>query len=193
MGNKNRRELFFKVLKQNVIKEEMGEFVKEDSPVSYSLIEDDELMVFAQSFVNAKGRFVYCENEQDFILKLKSLIEYRKWENIFAFSEDLDLYLRDKAIETTSDSEKAIVGISLCQALIANSGSVLVTSKQGFGETVNKLPSIFIVVAHSLQLYHNYKEALEQLLENIPQSITTFMPSEALKQSVVEFYLYVIE
>jgi hypothetical protein len=44
-----------------------------------------------------------------------------------------------------------------------------------------------------LQLYHNYKEALEQLLENIPQSITTFMPSEALKQSVVEFYLYVIE
>lgn len=193
MSNKNRRELFFKVLKQNVIKEEMGEFVKEDSPVSYSLIEDDELMVFAQRFVNAKGRFVYCENEQDFILKLKSLIEYRKWENIFAFSEDLDLYLRDKAIETTSDSEKAIVGISLCQALIANSGSVLVTSKQGFGETVNKLPSIFIVVAHSLQLYHNYKEALEQLLENIPQSITTFMPSEALKQSVVEFYLYVIE
>ena len=193
MGNKNRRELFFKVLKQNVIKEEMGEFVKEDSPVSYSLIEDDELMVFAQRFVNAKGRFVYCENEQDFILKLKSLIEYRKWENIFAFSEDLDLYLRDKAIETTSDSEKAIVGISLCQALIANSGSVLITSKQGFGETVNKLPSIFIVVAHSLQLYHNYKEALEQLLENIPQSITTFMPSEALKQSVVEFYLYVIE
>ncbi len=193
MSNKNRRELFFKVLKQNVIKEEMGEFVKEDSPVSYSLIEDDELMVFAQRFVNVKGRFVYCENEQDFILKLKSLIEYRKWENIFAFSEDLDLYLRDKAIETTSDSEKAIVGISLCQALIANSGSVLVTSKQGFGETVNKLPSIFIVVAHSLQLYHNYKEALEQLLENIPQSITTFMPSEALKQSVVEFYLYVIE
>jgi L-lactate dehydrogenase complex protein LldG len=193
MSNKNRRELFFKVLKQNVIKEEMGEFVKEDSPVSYSLIEDDELMVFAQRFVNAKGRFVYCENEQDFILKLKSLIEYRKWENIFAFSEDLDLYLRDKAIETTSDSEKAIVGISLCQALIANSGSVLITSKQGFGETVNKLPSIFIVVAHSLQLYHNYKEALEQLLENIPQSITTFMPSEALKQSVVEFYLYVIE
>lgn len=171
----------------------MGEFVKEDSPVSYSLIEDDELMVFAQRFVNAKGRFVYCENEQDFILKLKSLIEYRKWENIFAFSEDLDLYLRDKAIETTSDSEKAIVGISLCQAMIANSGSVLITSKQGFGETVNKLPSIFIVVAHSLQLYHNYKEALEQLLENIPQSITTFMPSEALKQSVVEFYLYVIE
>ncbi len=193
MSNKNRRELFFKVLKQNVIKEEMGEFVKEDSPVSYSLIEDDELMVFAQRFVNAKGRFVYCENEQDFILKLKSLIEYRKWENIFAFSEDLDLYLRDKAIETTSDSEKAIVGISLCQALIANSGSVLITSKQGFGETVNKLPSIFIVVAHSLQLYRNYKEALEQLLENIPQSITTFMPSEALKQSVVEFYLYVIE
>ncbi len=193
MSNKNRRELFFKVLKQNVIKEEMGEFVKEDSPVSYSLIEDDELMVFAQRFVNAKGRFVYCENEQDFILKLKSLIEYRKWENIFAFSEDLDLYLRDKAIETTSDSEKAIVGISLCQAMIANSGSVLITSKQGFGETVNKLPSIFIVVAHSLQLYHNYKEALEQLLENIPQSITTFMPSEALKQSVVEFYLYVIE
>ena len=90
-------------------------------------------------------------------------------------------------------NENAIVGISLCQAMIANSGSILITSNQGFGGKVNKLPSIFIVIVHSSQIYSNYKEALQPLLEAIPQNISTIMPSEALKQSVIEFYLYVIE
>ncbi|MBO5844404.1 MAG: LUD domain-containing protein [Bacteroidales bacterium] len=192
-NNKYKREKFLKVVKQNLIAEETGEIEREESPVSYSKIEEDELMVFAQRFVKANGRFVYCEDEKDFIAKLKSLIDYRKWEKILAFNEDLNSYLNSVGIETVLENKNAIVGISLCQSLLANSGSILITSNQGFGDKINKLPSIFIVVAHSSQVYSNYKEALEPLLENIPQSITTFVPSEALKQSVVEFYLYVIE
>ncbi len=193
MSNKHKREKFFKVVKHNLIAEETGEIEREESPVSYSKIEEDELMVFAQRFVKANGRFVYCEDEKDFIAKLKSLIDYRKWEKILAFNEDLNSYLNSVGVETVLENDNAIVGISLCQAMIANSGSILITSNQGFGAKVNKLPSIFIVIAHSSQIYSNYKEALQPLLEAIPQNISTIMPSEALKQSVIEFYLYVIE
>lgn len=193
MSNRHKREKFLKVVKQNIIKQEIGEYEKEESPVSYFAVGQDELMAFAEKFVRAKGRFVYCESEKDFKQKLQSLIQYRKWENILAFNENLNSYLNNVGIETVLENKNAIVGISLCQSLLANSGSILITSNQGFGDKINKLPSIFIVVAHSSQVYSNYKEALEPLLENIPQSITTFVPSEALKQSVVEFYLYVIE
>lgn len=193
MSNRHKREKFLKVVKQNLIAEETGDIEREESPVSYSKIEEDELMVFAQRFVKANGRFVYCEDEKDFIAKLKSLIDYRKWEKILAFNENLNSYLNSVGVETVLENENAIVGISLCQAMIANSGSILITSNQGFGERVNKLPSIFIVLAHSSQVCSNYKQALKPLLENIPQNISTFMPSEALKQSVIEFYLYVIE
>lgn len=193
MSNKSKREVFLKVLKQNFIKEEIGDLDKEESPVSYCDIKGDALMVFAEKFVNSKGRFVYCENEEDFISKLQSLIQYRKWENILAFSENLNSYLKNVGIETTLENENAIVGISLCQSLIANTGSILITSSQGFGGRINKLPSIFIVIATSSQIFPNYKEALQPLLENIPQNISTIMPSEELKQSVIEFYLYVIE
>lgn len=192
-NNKYKREKFLKVVKQNLIAEETGEIEREESPVSYSKIEEDELMVFAQRFVKANGRFVYCEDEKDFIAKLKSLIDYRKWEKILAFNENLNSYLNSVGVETVLENDNAIVGISLCQAMIANSGSILITSNQGFGAKVNKLPSIFIVIAHSSQIYSNYKEALQPLLEAIPQNISTIMPSEALKQSVIEFYLYVIE
>ncbi len=193
MSNRHKREKFLKVVKQNIIKQEIGEYEKEESPVSYFAVGQDELMAFAEKFVRAKGRFVYCESEKDFKQKLQSLIQYRKWENILAFNENLNSYLNNVGIETVLENKNAIVGISLCQSLLANSGSILITSNQGFGDKINKLPSIFIVVAHSSQVYSNYKEALEPLLENIPQSITTFVPSEALKQSVIEFYLYVIE
>lgn len=193
MSNRHKREKFLKVVKQNIIKQEIGEYEKEESPVSYFAVGQDELMAFAEKFVRAKGRFVYCESEKDFIAKLKSLIDYRKWEKILAFNENLNSYLNSVGVETVLENDNAIVGISLCQAMIANSGSILITSNQGFGERINKLPSIFIVVAHSSQVVSTYKQALNPLLNNIPQSITTLIPSETLKQSVVEFYLYVIE
>lgn len=193
MSNKHKREKFFKVLKHNLIKEEVGEFSKETSPASYLKIDEDKLIVFVKKFIQTQGRFVYCESEKDFVQKLQSHISYRKWEKILAFNEDLNSYLNSVGVETVLENDNAIVGISLCQAMIANSGSILITSNQGFGGRINKLPSIFIVVAHSSQVYSDYKQALMPLLGNIPQSITTFMPSEALKQSVIEFYLYVIE
>lgn len=193
MSNKHKREKFFKVVKHNLIKEEVGEFSKETSPASYLKIDEDKLIVFVKKFIQAQGRFVYCESEKDFVQKLQSHISYRKWEKILAFNDKLNTYLNSVGIETVLENENAIVGISLCQAMIANSGSILITSNQGFGAKVNKLPSIFIVIAHSSQIYSNYKEALQPLLEAIPQNISTIMPSEALKQSVIEFYLYVIE
>lgn len=193
MSNKHKREKFFKVLKHNLIAEETGEIEREESPVSYSKIEEDELMVFAKKFIQAQGRFIYCESEKDFVQKLQSHISYRKWENVLAFNENLNTYLNCAGIETVLENDNAIVGISLCQAMIANSGSILITANQGFGAKVNKLPSIFIVIAHSSQIYSNYKEALQPLLDAMPTNISTIMPSEALKQSVIEFYLYVIE
>ena len=193
MSNKHKREKFFKVVKQNFIKEEVGELIKEAFPASYLKIEDDKLIVFAKKFIQAQGRFIYCESEKDFIQKLQMHIAYRKWENVLAFNENLNTYLNCAGIETVLENDNAIVGISLCQAMIANSGSILITSNQGFGGKVNKLPSIFIVIAHSSQIYSNYKEALQPLLDAMPTNISTIMPSEALKQSVIEFYLYVIE
>ncbi len=193
MSNRHKREKFLKVVKQNIIKQEIGEYEKEESPVSYFAVGQDELMAFAEKFVRAKGRFVYCESEKDFKQKLQSLIQYRKWENILAFNDKLNTYLNSVGIETVLENDNAIVGISLCQAMIANSGSILITANQGFGGKVNKLPSIFIVIAHSSQIYSNYKEALQPLLDAMPTNISTIMPSEALKQSVIEFYLYVIE
>jgi L-lactate dehydrogenase complex protein LldG len=193
MNNKNKRELLLKILRQN-IEEGMGEKEREESPVSsYSVLEGDKVIKFAEQFIKDKGRFVYCENEKDFINKLQSLIQYRKWENILSFSENLHLYLKHIGVETTLHNPNAIVGISLCHAMIANVGSFMVTSQQGIGSNVNKLPSIFIIVAHTSQIYSNYKEALQPLLTQLPQHITTLKSSEALSQSVVEFYLYLID
>ena len=92
MSNRHKREKFLKVVKQNIIKQEIGEYEKEESPVSYFAVGQDELMAFAEKFVRAKGRFVYCESEKDFKQKLQSLIQYRKWENILAFNDKLNTF-----------------------------------------------------------------------------------------------------
>lgn len=193
MNNKNKRELLLKILRQNM-KEGMGEKENEKTPVpSYCVLEGDKVIKFAEQFVKDKGHFVYCESEQDFVNKFQSLIQYRKWENILSFSENLHSYLKNVGIETTLNNTNAIVGVSLCHAMIANTASFMISSQQGIGSSVNKLPSIFIIIAHSSQICSNYKEALQPLLNNLPSHITTLKPGEGLTQSIVEFYLYLID
>ena len=51
MSNKHKREKFLRVVKQNLTKVEIGEFEKKEPPVSYSKIEQDKLVAFAERFV----------------------------------------------------------------------------------------------------------------------------------------------
>ena len=38
---------------------------------------------FAQNFVNVNGKFVFCEDENDFLQNFSSIVKDNKWEGIF--------------------------------------------------------------------------------------------------------------
>lgn len=148
--------------------------------------------MFVKSFVGVGGKFVYCDNRFDCIDKLLDLIEDRKWKVLFCREEGMQDLLTDSGISffhKTEHLDKIQVSITGCEALLANTGSIMVSSNHN-ARVMSIWPPVHIVIANRSQIVMDMKESFQIVRNkygrNIPTMIsyitgpsTTFdMPSE---------------
>ena len=148
---------------------------KRDNP--YPNLEDlslypptDDLpeVVFAEQFAQVSGQFVFCEDDVQFIENLLELAELRKWRKIYCWEPPLQQMLKQfeyPFFETDRDFEQAEVGFTLCEALIARNGSILVSNAGMAGRRLSIYPPVHIVLAYSSQLVMDLKDGF-RLIRN---------------------------
>lgn len=192
MKNSSDKEKILKVLRTATLDiqtqisiPEITDEIYRDSP--------DPVMSFAEKVSEEGGKFVYCRNEEEMLTKLKNLISYRKWNKIRSSSQSLWSYLDQKGIETSLEDEKASVGISLCQGIVARSGSIVLTSAQGIGGNIVHFPPVFIVIAFTTQMFNSYRHVLNLLSETPPQWVLSIRSGKFISEEIKELYLFVIE
>ena len=151
----------------------------EDLPV-YTPVEDLPEVIFAEQFTAAAGRFVFCEDEIQLIENLLMLAEQRNWHKIYCWEKPLQdiLSLYDYPFyETDKDFEQAEVGITLCEALIARNGSILLSNGNSAGRRLSIYPNQHIVIAYSSQLVLDLKDGFRRIKQKynhrIPSMIST--------------------
>lgn len=160
---------------------------KRDNP--YPNLEDQPLyptdgelleVTFAEQFTAVSGQFVYCEDEIQFIENLLLLAEERKWTKIYCWEPALQEVLTRYEypfFETDRDFEQAQVGFTLCEALIARNGSILLSNANMAGRRLSIYPPVHIVLAYTSQLVTDLKDGFK-LIKNkygsqLPSMITT--------------------
>ena len=160
---------------------------KRDNP--YPNLEDlphyppnDELLevIFAQEFTAVSGQFVFCEDELQVIENLLNLADQHKWHKIYCWEPVLQELLTRydfPYFETDKDFEQAEVGITLCEALIARNGSIILSNSGMAGRRLSIYPSIHIVLAYSSQLTLDLKDGFKLLKDKygnqLPSMVTT--------------------
>jgi L-lactate dehydrogenase complex protein LldG len=160
---------------------------KRDNP--YPNLEDlphypptDELpeVIFAQEFTAVSGQFVFCEDELQFIENLLNLADQHKWHKIYCWEPALqDILTRYDYpyFETDKDFEQAEVGLTLCEALIARNGSILLSNSSMAGRRLSIYPPVHIVLAYSCQLVTDLKDGFKLIKDKygyqLPSMITT--------------------
>jgi len=160
---------------------------KRDNP--YPNLEDlpmyepnDELLevLFAEQFTNIAGQFVFCEDEVQFIENLLTLAEERKWHKIYCWEPALQQILSTYEypfFETDKDFEQAQVGFTLCEALIARNGSILISNANMAGRRLSIYPPVHIVLAYTSQLVTDLKDGFKLIKtkygHQLPSMITT--------------------
>ena len=133
----------------------------------YTQPQEQELLLesFARNFTEAQGQFVYCDNKFDFIDKLLKLVERKRLKQIHCWEDDIQAQLKDSGVAFVADKtliDKAIVGITSCESLVARNGSILLSSVKN-GRAITIFPQIHIVVAYTSQVTMEMKEAMQMV------------------------------
>ena len=134
---------------------------------------------FTINFKANGGKFLYCENLNEIFENLNLIIEENNWKEkkVLLLDENLEHKFKDSELKATSKISNSTFFLTTCENLIANDGSLLISSKQIFEKKLPELPLNFVVFATTSQIVENIGEGLRGIKsknrERIPTNITT--------------------
>jgi hypothetical protein len=153
---------------------------KKDPKVSFEVNKDlplDER--FIQNFQLRGGRFLYAVNESEVQQHFDDiLMEHDLYEcGTIVMDEDFSERFKNynlKFVVGPSRKECPLF-LTSCHFLIADTGTLLFSSRQIKGARIAELPDLFIVLANTSQIVENKTEALTKIKhgsDQIPSNIT---------------------
>lgn len=129
---------------------------------------------FAEEFVKVDGHFFYCENATDLAKAILNLSNKNDWKYLYCWDKDLQAFFNKfdfRACRIGKKLDKAEGGITSCEALIARTGSILVSSRQAGGRTLSAYPPIHIVIATVDQIVADIQDGIDLINKNYPKLI----------------------
>lgn len=133
---------------------------------------------FAQNFISLQGRFSFCENKEELKNQLQTLVKTRNWEKIFCAEQHILSTLENVFAETSythslADCQASITG---CEALVARTGSIVLSSALQHGRTASVYSPVHICIAFTSQVLYETADALTFLMKKnggtLPSSIS---------------------
>ncbi|HEY2348427.1 MAG TPA: LUD domain-containing protein [Puia sp.] len=143
----------------------------------YSASTQENEIEFAENFGKISGRFIYCADDAEMTVQVQQLISSNSWAQVFCRESGLLTILEDslKGILIKEDLPEADVSITTCEALIARTGSILMSSAQESGRTVSVYAPVHICIAYTSQLVYDIRDGLEMLSVKYKDQIPSFI------------------
>jgi len=169
---------FFKnIFKKNKPTNKTSSSVKDEKSSFMPKIETPTDNRFVQNFIKNGGKFLYSENENEVNKNIALIIEENGWKESSLFSLDKEILKKFKLdysfSKNSKDETKSL--ITTCEYLIADDGSILISSNQVAEKKLNELPENIIILAKTDQLINNISEGLSGIKNSgasIPSNIT---------------------
>lgn len=146
---------------------------------------EDRLARFRANAADLKATFYLCNSRDELAKLLLELRDAEGWKKIASHTGELtDAACSTLALPTcrtdqpfeVNELEACDAGITECDALIAQTGSVLVTSRSAGGRSLSVLPPHHVVLARREQLLRDLPAAFELLKQrysaNYPSMIS---------------------
>jgi len=159
---------------------------KEASPFNpENKIPVDEL--FTINFKKNGGKFLYCENLAEIKEQFENILEENDWfeKQALCFEPKLFTLLEDNNIRFEKPESPAFL-FATCENLIANEGSVFLTSNQIKQFKPHELPANIIIFATTSQISGSLDDGLKEIkkryTKDYPTNITTIKYFEKAKE-----------
>ena len=143
---------------------------------------------FMLNFKNNGGKFLYCEDEEEVQEAFDNILLENDWyeKQCCCFDENLKSKFDSFNLDFNSLAGAPFF-LSTCEYLVANDGSILISSNQIKERKLRELPSDFIILSSTSQLIDTIGEGLRGIKfknkQRIPSNITTIKNFEPQKES----------
>ncbi|GAC1603228.1 MAG: lactate utilization protein C [Hymenobacter sp.] len=134
------------------------------APVHPPLTDRDLVVAFAESFQRVGGEFYYCESLAHLAGQLAGYRQRQQVGTPFVWEPPLQALLAAAGVPFRAGAadfiEQADVSLTSCEALVARTGSVLVTAATASGRRLSIYPDQHLVLARPRQVVAEIGEAL---------------------------------
>ena len=145
----------------------------------YPTPQEDLAVLFASEFSRLQGMFAYCEDESDLVRQVLELVSEKGWKSPHCPEQPLRaLFARHGSplFDEDSDVVGCDVAVTGCEALVARTGSIVLSAAQPEGRTTSVYTPVHICIAFTSQLVYDIHDALVGLQERyggrLPSLIT---------------------
>ena len=132
---------------------------------------------FAEQFTKLQGKFVFCLNYAELTAQLNNVLTHNGWAKIYCREEDLKKSLADNGFTnfTYDDLATCDAGITSCEALVARTGSIMLSAASASGRTASVYAPVHICIARTSQLVYDVKDAIQLAKEKYPGSLPSLI------------------
>lgn len=133
---------------------------------------DDWIVLFAACSEGLRTRFVQCASEAELAGQLRALAQEEGWKHVAAHRAEgveaaavalgLPVLWTDDGYSADA-LERCEAGLSGCDALVAQTGGVVLTARSGGGRALSVLPPHHVVIARRSQVVPDLPAAFELL------------------------------
>jgi L-lactate dehydrogenase complex protein LldG len=143
------------------------EVEKEDTNTIYHFEDVTPEEAFAEAFNKLGGKFIFCENEEELLEGIHSLYDVRGWKDVICTEPELLSLFHNNKLSFISGADGANNTADACitysEALIARTGSFIISSKQNLGRVATVFYPVHIVVAYTNQVVKDIQHGLDQI------------------------------
>lgn len=160
------KERILKKIRKALLEKRENPYPNLEESDLYKKNEDQLEILFAEQLMAVSGNFIFCEDGIELIENMLQLADKFKWRKIYCWEQELQDFLSKYEFpfyQTDKDFEQAEVGITLCEALVARNGSVMVSNGAAAGRRLSIYPHNHIVIAKTSQLVLDLKDAFSIL------------------------------
>ena len=129
---------------------------------SDSIIPLDEL--FTSNFKKNGGKFLYCENTDEIKEQFENILEENDWfeSEVICYESNLYNILEENKLSYNKPTSPKFV-LASCENLIADEGSILLSSSQIKQKKPNELPQDIVIFATTSQIVESKSDGLRMI------------------------------
>ena len=145
---------------------------------------DEKLRLFKKNAADLRAEFLLLKDTDEMLSTVLGLRDSENWTRIGTHRGELTDSVSDRlklpvcrtdGPYEASDLENCSVGITQCDALVAQTGSVLVSSHSAGGRALSVLPPHHLILARRTQMLRDLPEAFDLLKKRYAPNYPSFI------------------